>query len=320
MAAEVSAQSIPGDFVATFNTCTSPKEVMKAAQAVGLLAEEAAKLIYEGVEQVSVDLLGTCLGNHADFCKDLAQYYPTNFASFAGMELVPAIRTYLWRFRLPGEAAQIERVIDGFARAYFARNPVNDNRDEKSCWDASSQGWYVRQPRGSAGEACCVHCGALDGQGRGDVSACQGCGQIFFCRKCRKWASRRGHAVVGMVGYGRACVAARQEVGLLQDDGKITFQGSVEGHGAPTTAVANLDPTRWVRTSPIRSQDAVMVLAYAIIMLTTNLHSVKVKQKMAKHEFLQQNREVNDGDNFPGDFLSDIYDDIERKELAVMRP
>jgi len=323
MAAEVAALSTLGDFVATFNACTSPKEVMKAAQAAGLSPEEAAKLLYDGGEQVSVDLLGTCLGNHAEFCKDLALCYPTNFASFAGMELVPAIRTYLWRFRLPGEAAQIERVIDGFAKAYFAQNPIQDDWDGKrhGCgMDAGSQGWYVRQPRGSTGQACCVHCGVLDDQGRGDVSACQGCGLIHFCQQCRKWASRRGHSVVGKVGYGRACVAARQQAGLFQDDGKITFQASLAGHGVPSTEVANLDPTRWVRRSPIRSQDAVMVLAYAIIMLTTNLHSAKVKPKMAKHAFLQQCREVNDGGNFPGDFLSDIYDDIQREELAVMRP
>ena len=34
----------------------------------------------------------------------------------------------------------------------------------------------------------------------------------------------RGHAVVGMVGYGRACVAARREAGLLGDDRRMSFQ------------------------------------------------------------------------------------------------
>ena len=62
-----------------------------------------------------------------------------------------------------------------------------------------------------------------------------------------------------------------------------------------------------------------MVLAYAIIMLTTNLHSSNVKEKMKKHEFIAQNRDVNGGSNFPGDFLAKIYDDVQKEELKVMR-
>ena len=60
------------------------------------------------------------------------------------------------------------------------------------------------------------------------------------------------------------------------------------------------------------------VLCYAIIMLTTNLHNPKVKAKMVVHEFLQQNVGVNDGDNYPGDYLAAIYADIQAKELKVM--
>lgn len=55
-------------------------------------------------------------------------------------------------------------------------------------------------------------------------------------------------------------------------------------------------------------------------MLTTNLHnpSVPGKDKMTRAEFIQQNKGVNDGSNFPGDFLSFIYDDIQAQELKVM--
>ena len=61
-----------------------------------------------------------------------------------------------------------------------------------------------------------------------------------------------------------------------------------------------------------------MVLCYAVIMLATNLHNDKVKQKMALHEFLQQAQTINDGGNFPGDYLAEIYRDIEATELKVM--
>ena len=37
-----------------------------------------------------------------------------------------------------------------------------------------------------------------------------------------------------------------------------------------------------------------------------------------KHQFLRQNRDVNDGENFPGDYLSAIFDDIQAKELRVL--
>ena len=76
---------------------------------------------------------------------------------------------------------------------------------------------------------------------------------------------------------------------------------------------------QWVskRGCPAKSADALMVLCYAIIMLTTNLHNPKVKAKMQLHEFLQQNVGVNDGDNFPGDYLAEIYRDIAAEELKV---
>ncbi len=53
--------------------------------------------------------------------------------------------------------------------------------------------------------------------------------------------------------------------------------------------------------------------------MTTNLHNKNVKDKMQRHSFIQQCRQVNDGTNFPGDFLSEIYDNILAEELKVVR-
>jgi hypothetical protein len=122
-----------------------------------------------------------------------------------------------------------------------------------------------------------------------------------------------------MIGYGRACIAARHFAGTLGTDLRISYQRSLTGNGPLETSVVSDECLNWETESPFKSQDSVMVLAYAIIMLTTNLHSAKVKDKMKKHEFIKQNRTVNDGDNFPGDFLGKIYDDIKREELKVMR-
>merc|ERR1712217_562576 len=104
--------------------------------------------------------------------------------------------------------------------------------------------------------------------------------------------------------------------GRLREDGAITYTAM---RGRRETAVVSEASLHWERMSPFRSEDAVMVLSFAIIMLTTNLNSANVKNKMKKNEFLKQNREVNAGANFPGDFLSEIYDSIKQEELKVMR-
>eukprot|EP00931_Biecheleriopsis_adriatica_P101153 TRINITY_DN76360_c0_g1_i1.p1 TRINITY_DN76360_c0_g1~~TRINITY_DN76360_c0_g1_i1.p1 ORF type:complete len:431 (-),score=82.38 TRINITY_DN76360_c0_g1_i1:277-1530(-) len=301
-----------------------------------LTASDAGRLMYLAGDTVSVQMLGQCLGNHDKFWTHLAVAYPQHFTCFKGMDLVQAIRTYMWRFRLPGEAAQIERILEGFARSYFQYNSTTyteevDNAGSDSdsesgnqktagtnsslTWQ-SSHGWYVQQPlSGPKFQPCCAHCGNLDGDA-GDLAACQGCKVIHFCRKCRRDASKYGHAFVGMFGYGRACVAARCAIGLPGADREITYMTT--GGLDRTVAVSkqNLD---WMQASPFKSQDSVFILSFAIIMLTTNLHSANVKDKMKKHEFIKQNRLVNGGCNFPGDFLSKIYDDVQREELKVMR-
>lgn len=40
-----------------------------------------------------------------------------------GRALVQAMREFLLRFRLPGEAQKIDRIMESFARQYCAQNP-----------------------------------------------------------------------------------------------------------------------------------------------------------------------------------------------------
>jgi len=295
-------------FISRFNACESPKEVLKHAEPLG--ASGAAAELYAAHGVVNVELLGACLGNHTPFFKELVLQYPTHFA-FTGVGIVDALRRYLYQFRLPGESAQIERILEGFARAFFVANPPAKK---------PSSGWYIRQP---PGERCCIHCGATEDRGhgvKGWLNTCQGCQCVTFCKVCRKNPRvSHGHAIGGMMGYGRACVAARRAGGLLTDGGDFTY---TDAYGARVSVSVWLgdEAHAWERVSPFRTEDSVMVLCYAIIMLTTNLHSDKVKQKMKKHEFLWQNKGVNDNGNFPGDFLSDVYDDIKNQELEVVKP
>ena len=92
----------------------------------------------------------------------------------------------------------------------------------------------------------------------------------------------------------------------------------MRGHLAPVACVA-LDRRNPRRNPhpPAFTDIHFQVLAYSIIMLTTNLHSSKVKKKMTLFEFIRQNKTVNDGHNFPGDFLADVYDAISAQELKV---
>lgn len=306
------------DFVVTFNACTSPKDVSKAIQAAEFTVENVSRLLYQEGERVSVELLGQCLGHHGEFGKELAQWYPRNFEEFTGMDVVSALRAYLWRFRLPGEAAQIERIVEGFAQAYFIRNqPQVKTSETKTCVEPTAYGWYVKQPCTRINMLCCAQCGNIEGQDNNELRVCQGCGVVHFCRMCSKKAHKLGHAVGCSIGYGRACVHARKEAGLLGGDLKGIFTYTHLG-GKQVTTEVDVEKERWEKSSPMKTQDAVMVLAYAIIMLSTNLHNANVKQKMEVHEFLRQNRDVNDGANFPGDYLFDIYTSIKDEELKVM--
>jgi len=329
----------PSAFLQKFAACHDPKQALKEACGVPppphvwsgpMSPREVARELYAGSEAgiVPVDLLGQCLGHHHEFFQALANEFPF-FFDFQNMNIVPAIRLYLFRFRLPGESDQIQRILEGFAGAYYAAN--NNKNVEKpppgslssTRTDPQTRGWYVEPTIDDNGEHCCVHCGALESEVDGDLRACAGCNIVHFCRPCRYLAHRRGHAVVGMVGYGRACVQARRNAGTLevdQETGMATMRFDRDGKSfaASEKVAAEYD---WPRVSPFLSEDSVMVLAYSIIMLTTNLHNqnVRSKDRMDLHAFIQQCHKINDGTNFPGDMLAGIYADIRDEELKVVR-
>jgi len=63
--------------------------------------------------------------------------------------------------------------------------------------------------------------------------------------------------------------------------------------------------------------DTAYVLAFSIIMLTTDLHSPQVKNKMSKEAFIMNNRGINDSEDLPEEFLSAIYDEIKESEIKM---
>lgn len=67
----------------------------------------------------------------------------------------------------------------------------------------------------------------------------------------------------------------------------------------------------------IRSEDAVYVLAYSIIMLNTDLHNPQVTRRMTIADYQRNLRGVNDGADFDEAYLAAIYDTIRRREIVM---
>lgn len=76
---------------------------------------------------------------------------------------------------------------------------------------------------------------------------------------------------------------------------------------------------KYFATKPegIRSEDAVYVLAYSIIMLNTDLHNPQVTRRMTINDYQRNLRGVNDGADFDQAYLASIYDGIRRREIVM---
>ncbi|MEQ2162159.1 Brefeldin A-inhibited guanine nucleotide-exchange protein 2, partial [Goodea atripinnis] len=79
----------------------------------------------------------------------------------------------------------------------------------------------------------------------------------------------------------------------------------------------NMNRVIFCRQTLFASADTAYVLAYSIIMLTTDLHSPQVKNKMTKEQYIKMNRGINDSKDLPEEYLSSIYDEIAGKKIAM---
>lgn len=65
------------------------------------------------------------------------------------------------------------------------------------------------------------------------------------------------------------------------------------------------------------SADTAYILGFSIIMLTTDLHSPQVKNKMTKEQYIKLNRRISDNEDLPEEYLSKIYDEIAGNEIKM---
>lgn len=71
------------------------------------------------------------------------------------------------------------------------------------------------------------------------------------------------------------------------------------------------------RPEGIRSEDAVYVLAYSIIMLNTDLHNPQVTRRMSIADYQRNLRGVNDGADFDAAYLAHVYESIRKREIVM---
>ena len=69
--------------------------------------------------------------------------------------------------------------------------------------------------------------------------------------------------------------------------------------------------------APLKSSDAAFVLAFSVIMLHTDHHNPSVERKMQKEDFILNLGNVNDGEDFPSEYLSTLYDSVTTSEFEV---
>ncbi|OJT08688.1 hypothetical protein TRAPUB_414 [Trametes pubescens] len=67
----------------------------------------------------------------------------------------------------------------------------------------------------------------------------------------------------------------------------------------------------------VKSQDAIYVLTYSIIMLNTDQHSLQVRKRMTLEDYMRNLKGVNDGSDFAMEYLQNIYDSIRKQEIVM---
>ncbi|KAK8796855.1 hypothetical protein WA588_000981 [Blastocystis sp. NMH] len=84
--------------------------------------EAVAQFLYKNSDFLDKREIGDYMGEPKEFNLAVLKAYAEGI-NFRGMDFDNGIRTFLERFRLPGEAQKIDRMIERFANAYCEQNP-----------------------------------------------------------------------------------------------------------------------------------------------------------------------------------------------------
>ncbi|CAI5765829.1 cytohesin-1 isoform X3 [Podarcis lilfordi] len=83
--------------------------------------DDIAQFLYKG-EGLNKTAIGDYLGERDDFNIQVLHSF-VELHEFTDLNLVQALRQFLWSFRLPGEAQKIDRMMEAFAQRYCQCNP-----------------------------------------------------------------------------------------------------------------------------------------------------------------------------------------------------
>ncbi|KAL0947345.1 hypothetical protein HGRIS_013462 [Hohenbuehelia grisea] len=67
----------------------------------------------------------------------------------------------------------------------------------------------------------------------------------------------------------------------------------------------------------VKSEDAVYVLAFSVIMLNTDLHNPQVRKRMTIDDYRKNLKGVNDSADFSPEYLQTVYDSIRKREIVM---
>jgi brefeldin A-resistance guanine nucleotide exchange factor 1 len=91
------------------------------------------------------------------------------------------------------------------------------------------------------------------------------------------------------------------------------------GESQQIERIMELFAATYFATKPraIASQDAAFILGYAVVMLNTDQHNRVVKGRMSLEQFSKNLKGVNNNENFPPEYLAEIYEAIRKREIVL---
>uniref|UniRef100_A0A183C0R6 SEC7 domain-containing protein n=1 Tax=Globodera pallida TaxID=36090 RepID=A0A183C0R6_GLOPA len=101
-----------------------PKQGLKFLHEKGFVGAEPVDIakFFHAEERLDKSIIGDYLGDGDEF-NQLVMYSYVDTFDFSAVNIVQALRTLLSKFRLPGEAQKIDRIMEKFASRYCACNP-----------------------------------------------------------------------------------------------------------------------------------------------------------------------------------------------------
>lgn len=104
---------------------TKPTKALKGLMDAGVIGREPAdiaKFLAGSASDLDAGMVGEVLGGHEDLWLSVMHAY-VDLDDYTGMNIDDALRKLLGRFKLPGEAQKIDRIVEKFAARYCSDNP-----------------------------------------------------------------------------------------------------------------------------------------------------------------------------------------------------